>query len=135
VNGNAHVDAVLDLLRTAAAATSVAVHDGQSPNLAATPYLVVYADPGVGSHLAMDGVSGHLDQVIQITAVGGSRWQAGMAADLARDALLDVVPTVAGRRCWPIRQEFAQPARIDVDDPDLFIAVAGYRVRSDPAPA
>jgi hypothetical protein len=133
VSGNAHVDAVLDLLRTALADTAVAVHDGQSPNSAATPYVVVYPDPGVVSPLAMDGTPGHFSSVVQFTAVGSSRWQAGAAADMARDAVVGVKPVVAGRRTWKIQQEFAQPARIDVDDPDLFVAIAQYRVRSDPA--
>lgn len=133
MSSNLHVAAVLDLLTAGLAATDVAVHDGKAPNKGATPYVVVYPDPGVTSSLTMDGTPGHLSMVVQITAVGGTRWQAGQAADLARATLVGVKPTVAGRWTWQIHQEYAQPARLDVDDPDLFVAVAGYRVRSDPA--
>lgn len=129
-DGNPHIDAVIDRLEATVSST-LPVHDGQSPNLSDTPYLVVYAEPGVASYLTLAGVSSHFNLVFIVHGVGGTRWEAGWAADKARDALLDVILTVAGRNCRPIRQEVAQPARKDVDHPDLWLAVAGYRLTSD----
>lgn len=138
MNAEPHVQAVLDLLEAATAATAVAVHDGKAPNQAPTPYLVVNPEIGVAGATPDGGgdltlTSRELSMAVHVMSVGGSRWQATTAAEIARGALLDVVPTVDSRQCWPIRQELAQPARLDVDDPDLFVAVAIYRVRSIPA--
>lgn len=141
MNSDAHVQAVLDLLEAAAAGTNLTVHEGLAPNLQDTPYWMVYPEgPGVAHRGERDGAarlagtSVALDLVVQITSVGGSAWQARWAAAKAQEALLDVVPTVAGRTCRPIVQAFATGRpEPDVTDPDLFTSMAGYRIRSVPA--
>lgn len=146
--GNDHIDAAIGLIRdqievvntqrSLASVTPVVVYDGKADNLAATPYVVVYPPPPLrhrGERVGaarLDGQSVHVDMELQVLTVGSSRQQAGWAADVVADALLDVTPSVAGRRCWPIRQTYARPASLDVDDPDLYVTQSGWRLRSVP---
>lgn len=135
VNAEDHNEVVKGLIEAAVVGTEGEgkVFDGKAPNLTDPPYWSLYPDPGVVGQepRLLAGPSDHLNLVLMIHAVGTDRWQAGWAADIARDALVGVKPVVAGRSCWPIRQEYAQAAREDVDDPSLYLAVAGYRIRSD----
>jgi hypothetical protein len=56
-----------------------------------------------------------------------------MVADRVRTPLLDVVPTVAGRRCWPIRREVGQPMKRDESTGALLQnKVDVYRLESVP---
>lgn len=127
-----HVQAVVDLLRAAGTPENIAVYVGRSPNEAVSPYWVVYPPPPLRSITSLAHTSDDVDLSIQVSSFG-DEWEAGNAALVANDALIDHVPVVAGRSCWPIRSETSQPVREDVDEADLFVAVAVYAIRSTPA--
>lgn len=133
MDGNPHVDEVKALIVAAAAGTEVEdkVFDGKAPNLTEPPWISLYADPAVRSPVTLDGDPFHLSQSILIHGVGGNRRAAGWAADLALAAVVGKTIVVDGRRSWQIRQEYAQPARQDVNDPDLWLAVGAIRIRND----
>ncbi len=134
-----HYAAFLALINAAAAGTQLQVHDGEAPDLAETPYLSIYPDAGLahrGERLGaarLDGGSYDLDMVVQITAVGGTRWQAGWAHKIAHGAVIDQRLVVTDRDSLPIVQTFAQPIRPDVRTPALYVAFTGYRIQSMPA--
>jgi hypothetical protein len=105
---------------------------GASAN-AAPPYVVLYPDVGmesVADRALSDDVPNDLR--FQITSVGESAEQAMWIADKANMVLLATVPTVAGRRVRPIRQEAAQPVRRDDESTALWFATAQYLARSEP---
>lgn len=134
-----HYTAFLALITAASAGTSLQIHDGEAPGLADPPYLSIYPDPGLahrGERLGaarLDGGSYDLDMVVQITAVGGTRWQASWAHKTAHGAVIDQRLVVADRTCLPVVQAFAQPIRPDVQNPKLYVAFTGYRIRSMPS--
>lgn len=140
MDSDAHVTALLTHLDAATAGTSLSVHERPAPNFQQAPYWLVDPEgPGIahrGSPAGAPklGVQDQLDLVVQITAVGATQRQARWAASKAQDAMVDTVLTVAGRTCDPIVQEFStgRPAP-DVTDPDLFVSMAGYRIRSVPS--
>lgn len=127
----AHVQAVVDLLEAADLAVFRAdarAHDGY-------PYVVLFTDTGRRYGDRLGGGSGELTVLVQITSVGVDDWQAKWAADTARDALIDVRPSVEGRFCERIKQELSRPVERDDDKPDvpLFYAIDQYRLRSTAA--
>lgn len=127
-----HVQAVVDLLRAAGTPENIGVYVAKSPNDAATPYWVVYPPPPIRTINSLAHTSDEASLSIQVSSFG-DEWEAGNAALVANDTLIDQVPVVVGRSCWPIRSETSQPVREDVDEADLFVAVAIYQVRSTPA--
>lgn len=130
-----HAQAVLDLLR---AVPNLTVYDGGGvPAEPALPYCVLFMDWGA-ERTAMEAVTDLFEGRAQVTSVGANALAARIVAQRVAAALLDVVPTVPGRTCWPITHEFSQPPR---EDRDVHIngigypvyAVDGYRVASVPA--
>ncbi|MGW4663181.1 hypothetical protein [Streptosporangium sandarakinum] len=124
------MNALLAMLRTAV--PGVGVHWAGAPQGAALPYVVLYPDIGIEStadRSLSDAVPNDLRY--QVTCVGGSAEQAAWTADKVAAALLATVPTVAGRRVRPARQEAAQPVRRDDESVGLWIATAQYLTRSE----
>lgn len=132
-----HAAAVLALLNAVDDVPALVVHDGKVPNGAVAPYVLVYfddTDPELADSRPLTGASQrHVLRAI-CHSVGANATAARMVADRARTALLDVVPTVAGRRCQPIRREDGQPPQRDEDTgTPLFDKIDVYRLESVPA--
>ena len=123
-----HADAVVALLTAAGLATTL----GEAADDTATPFAVVYPTAGleVPESLGLPIADMLID--FQVTCVGESAEQALWAADKARTALNRVIPTVAGRVCWPIwADEQPQPIRRDdALNPPLFVAISRWSLRS-----
>lgn len=132
----AHADAILDRLR---ADVGLTVHDGKVPPGAAAPYVLVYfddADPGDPADDAEDLTAVSRRHVARAIChcVGADQIAARAVAQRVRAQLLDHVPTVAGRTCWPIRREDGQPTDRDETTGTLVQdLVAVYRLESVPA--
>lgn len=66
-------------------------------------------------------------------SVGLTVAAARVVAGRVRGALLDLVPTIAGRKCWPIRYDDGQPPRPDESTGRLVVdQVDIYRLESLP---
>lgn len=128
-----HTDAVLGLLR---AVPNLTVYDGRVPDAPVTPYVVVYSSAGTAGRESLVPVSDALALPFQVTSVGKSTREALWAAERSRAALLDVVPTVSGRRLQPIAQDSSSPVRRDDSvDPPLLFVVDTYSTISRPLTA
>jgi len=141
----AHARAVLDLLDADVEDPPLVVHDGKVPTDPATgkskppPYVLVYfmvqtpsGDmPADSTSLDMDS-----DRVVlraYLHSVGANAQAARMVADRCRTQLLRVTPTIAGRECWPIRQDEGLPADRDESTGKLVMdQVDVYRLESIP---
>ena len=142
----AHARAVLDLLDADNADPALVVYDGKVPTNPSTgksvppPYVVVYLTvqtpsaemPPDSTSLDMDS-----DRVVlraYLHSVGANAQAARMVADRCRTQLLGVTPTIAGRECWPIRQDEGLPATRDESTGTLVMdQVDVYRLESVPA--
>lgn len=127
-----HVTAVLGLLRAESALAEL-VFEGDvegDPDM----YVNVYHDTGFyGSHDAQ-GIQSDVDITFTIHSIGLDRWQATWASGRVTARLLDVVPVVAGRRCWRIRHAGSAPVSKDNDvTPPKFFAADRFVLRSTPA--
>lgn len=126
----AHADAFVAFLTAA----DVTFFVGETPNLTTGSYVVVWPDAGgfAATDLCMD--SDQASATFTLHGVGGSWWQANNAMDRARAALLDEVPEVAGRKCWPIRQLTGGRGPLQAqDDPQIWTVPAQFRFHSVPA--
>lgn len=129
-----HKDAWVALLEAA----GLTVYQADVPETPVTPYVIVYPDQGRRTRPKFLPVSSRLTQTVQVTAVGADLDEAHWAADKASAALVDVVPAVIGRVCWPIWQETAVPAQRDddnrtADGRPLFYAIGVYQLQTQPA--
>jgi hypothetical protein len=135
MTAQAHATAVLSLLTGA----GLTVHDGAVPANPTYPYAVLYSNTGGRDATNLTLASDHQVYDVQVTAVGATAASARIYATRALTALLDVIPTVTGRTCWPIRLDVAQPAREDRDitipgtATHPFYVVDVYRVASVPS--
>lgn len=128
-----HANALLALLR---ADPALVVYDGHVPASPAFPYCVLYLGWD-GARTGLCPVTDRFNGRAQVTSVGANAFAARIVAQRVAAALVDVVPTVPGRTCWPIEHEFGQPAR---EDRDVHLdggghpvyAVDAYRVSSLP---
>lgn len=69
-----------------------------------------------------------------IHSVGGTSTGADIVAGNVAEALLDVRPTVAGRKCWPIRHEQSIPPQPDESTGRLVMDLVDvYVLRSIPS--
>jgi hypothetical protein len=135
MTAQAHAIAVLGLLTGA----GVTCHDGAVPANPAYPYAVLYINEGDHEETDLTSASRQQAYDVQITAVGATAASARIYATKARAALVDVIPTVTGRTCWPVRKTSSQPVREDRDvtltgtATHPFYAVDTYRVASLPS--
>lgn len=123
-----HVDAIAALLTAANLPTTV----GESPDDQATPYVVLYPNPGFPVADNLGTPNGDIIIDFQLTCVGTTAEQALWVHDRARAAIDHVTPTVAGRTCRPIyADEPPQPLRRDDQiNPPLFVAISRWSLRS-----
>lgn len=129
---DAHAQAVLDLL----AGAGLTVHDGVVPagvDVDAEPYVLPYFD-SADPEWTKEAAAWQFEMTVTLHCVGGSAQASRMVADIARDALVAVVPTVAGRTCFPISREIpGRPPQRDESTGRLVMdSVDEYTVRSLP---
>lgn len=110
-----HVAAVQVMLAAGLPAT-VEKYDGDVPTTPGQTYTVLYPDAGSVERSSLLVASDHFAVVMQLTCVGTTALQARATLDAARGVLLDQVPTVTGRVCWPITEQDGTPP-IAKDDP------------------
>lgn len=111
--------------------------DGEVPNGVVPPYALLYfydSDPELTDSRALTSRSERHVTWAVVHNVAESAEGALMVADRSRAALLDVKPTIAGRRCFPIRREDGQPPRRDeTTGTAVFDKVDVYRLESVPS--
>lgn len=131
-----HAAAVLALLAAVVGPPPLNVHDGKVPpntDPAAKPYVLVYFDKA-RPDLTFTGAAHTFQLGITCHSVGGSARAARMVQDRVEAALLNVVPTVAGRTCHPIRHDSGTPPQRDEGTGSLVMAAVDvYILRSVPA--
>jgi hypothetical protein len=123
---NEHAAALIALLTGA----GLTVHDGAVPagvDVDAEPYLKPYFD-SADPESTKEAAPYRFEMTMTLHCVAGNAGAARILAGLARTALVQVVPTVAGRTCFPITREAGSPARQDettgrlvMDQIDLYI--------------
>ena len=128
---DAHISAVRNLVD---AVPNVTIYDGSVPNDPTYPYVVLYGDQGAAEPNAYTEASTLRRFRVQTTTTAVDQAQARALAERVETALLDVRPTVAGRKCGPIRKETSQLVRRDDDvDPAVFYAVDIWLLTTVPA--
>lgn len=131
-----HADAVLELLRAVPNLTVYPEEAGGNftvPNGAPPRYVSVHmtADRPLGGRLDMR--STRFRQRIYTHSVGENDIAARAVADLVSGALLDVVPFVDGRVCYPIRSEVGGDPREDESANALVVTITDtWRLESEP---
>ncbi|MEV4767800.1 tail completion protein gp17 [Micromonospora humida] len=131
----AHADAVLAIL--SAAPGNLRVLDGAVPKDVLPPYVLLYfadADPEVADNRPLEGGSQRFVLRVYAHSVGGSSAAARALGERVRTALLDLVPVVTGRECFPIRREDGQPPQREESTGTLVMdRIDVYRLESVPA--
>jgi hypothetical protein len=134
---NTHADAIMALLDGDNTAPALVVFKGSVPAATAPPYVCVYfadADPEQPDSRPLDGTPQRFMIRAYVHSVGGNETAALAVAQRVRTALLNVVPNIAGRSCFPIRREEGQPIRRDESTGGLVQDKADvYRLESEPA--
>ncbi|MFG3710129.1 DUF3168 domain-containing protein [Micromonospora sp. NPDC047730] len=133
----AHAKAILALADADNDPPALVVLDGKVPDGVVPPYVLFYfadSDPSQadGSSLANESAR----YVVRAIAhcVGGNATAARAVAQRVRARLLDAVPTVAGRQCFPIRREEGREAERDEAPGSLVVdKVDVYRLETLPA--
>lgn len=132
-----HAAAMLALLDADNTPPALVVLDGKVPTGQIPPYALVYfadIDPEDSDSRSLTGASQRYRCRGYVHCVGANQTAARMVAGRVRTAWLDIVPTVAGRQCMPIRREDGVQA-----DPDettgtaVFDLVGVYRLESVPS--
>lgn len=103
----AHADAVLGLLRAVVGLTVYPEPDSiaQVPDGAEPPYVSVYVTTRYDLGPSLAAASSRAVTTVTAHCVGGNAIAARAVAQMVSGALLDVKPTIAGRSCYPIRQD------------------------------
>jgi hypothetical protein len=116
----AHADAVLGLLHAALDPVPISVFDGKvpdpTPDVAAHPWLLVYFDaewPIDGAGNSLDGTARTYVLRAWCHSTAASATGARAIAGQVRAALLNVIPTIAGRTSGMICRVGGQPANPD----------------------
>jgi hypothetical protein len=133
--------AFLTLLDSDNASPPLAVYDGFVPTGVRPPYVVAYfsaehPDASIDSQ-SSDLANGSYreDTYAYCHCVGSNAIAARAVASRVQAALLDVLPVISGRSCWPIRHTENQPATRDESTGVLVMdQVDVYRLSSVPAP-
>jgi hypothetical protein len=132
---HAHATALWDLAASGAGAPTV--YRGGVPTTAAAPYALIYisdVDPENGPSRTINGDVGSYCCWAYVHCVGATQEAALRVADLVRDRLLNVAPTIAGRQCRRIRREDGRPVERDQSTTvGRWDKVDVYRLDSEPA--
>lgn len=145
----AHADPILALLRAAPPATpfeALTVYDGEVPDYLpgggggpVDLYCLVYMNLTTPFGTALTNASDRGILSIITHSVSGNATTNGSAdsvrivAQRVRAALLDIVPTVAGRSCFPIRQDPSGPVRRDEKaGPKVYDQIDLWRLETVP---
>jgi hypothetical protein len=127
---NEHVAAFAALITDAGRT----LYDAESPDEAAPPYVVMYADTGNREAAQLCDDQPYRVWTIQTTCVGTTREQAAAEAQLVEDAVEGVRPVVVGRSCTRIKRIVSRPATRDDDvQPAVFYQIDQWRWTSAPA--
>jgi hypothetical protein len=133
----AHADAFLALLDADNTPPALVVLDGAVPQGQTPPYVLVYVTvltPVASTSTPLTMVSQRVVATAYLHCVATTARSARAMAQRARAALLDVVPAIAGRVCWPIRHMENQPPQRDETTGELvFDQVDLYRLESVPS--
>lgn len=113
---------------------SVKVGVGQAP-AGVPPLVVLYPDPGDVHSARLVGRWERITLFVTVHAIGTGPEQAWWAMDRARAVILAAPPVVAARHVHrPTQMPGSPPITRDDDvSPPLFLAVAEFELRSDPA--
>lgn len=112
---------------------NVVVDDGESPNSAVLPRVVLFTDQGLSTRATLCTSPDGMYITVQTTCVGETRASAGAMFDKVRALVEDKRPVVAGWVCGPVQELSTQPAIRDDDvDPAVFYAVAKWRFHAVP---
>lgn len=109
------IRAVAAALQSMLEAQGLTVYPGGPPDGATVPYAVLWTDSGTRTREKLCAKSNRSDPLAAVTSVGSTEEQAGWVAEKVFAALLDQVPTVAGREFAPIAHEVSDPLRRDPD--------------------
>ena len=132
----AHADAILARLRATPDLTTYPEPDSphQVPPGAVPPYVSVYITTRYDLGPTLDMRSSRAVTTVTAHCVGGNAIAARAVAQMVSGALLDWVPTIPGRRCFPVRQDPVDaPPRPDESTGALVMdLVAQYRLETLP---
>lgn len=125
---------MLNLLRAPGALPSpIVVYDDAVPNGTLPPYIRVFLKVSYPDMTALTNKSDRAMLRILCHCVGETSTAADVVAGAVRSVLLDVVPTVSGRACFPIRNESGVDVRPDESTGILVMdAIEIYRLESIP---
>lgn len=142
----AHADAILGLLRADAGLTVYPVAsgaagsaDGIVPLDATPPYVAVHLhmERPLGDGSGGEPLNGATTRAVMRAychCVGANDIAARAVSQRVATVLLDARPVVAGRKIFPIRYDFGQPARNDESTGSLVSELTDvYRLESVPA--
>ena len=133
-----HAVAILTALRDAPGLTvypppNLAPGAEMVPTGAAPPYLVAWIQVSYALGPTLDMTSSRAVVIATLHSVGATDTAARVVAGKGRAALLDVVLSIPGRRCWPVRYEDGQSPRPDESTGRLVVdQVDVYRLESLP---
>lgn len=142
----AHADAILGLLRADAGLTVYPVESGAAgsaegivPQGATPPYVAVhlYLERPLGEGSGGEALNGATTRAVMRAychCVGATDIAARAVSQRVATRLLDARPVVTGRKVFPIRYDFGQPARNDESTGTLVSELTDvYRLESIPA--
>lgn len=127
MTARAHVAAALAALEDA----GVTVYDGNPPQAAQMPYVVLYAAVGRAQSDRLSAERNLLGSDVQATVVGANALSCRIVGEKARDVLVSRL-LVDGRKTWRGEHLDSQPIRRDDDviDRVVFYGVDRYRLTS-----
>lgn len=132
-----HADALLALASGPGPGTPMTVLDGAVPEGTVPPYVLAYfsdADPEEPDSRPLSGLPQRYVLRAIFHLVGGNAAATRALGDKLRARLLNVVPPVAGRQCFPVRREDSVPPERDESTGSLVMdRVDIYRLESEPA--
>lgn len=135
------MNAILALLAAAPPASPpLVVYDGVVPVVPpalppSPPYVVVYFSTTTPEGTSLTSTSDRAVTRAFCHCVGADAIAARAVAGRVHAALLDVVPAIAGRVCWPLRDDNSgsPPDRDETLGPLVMDQVVVYRLESLPA--
>lgn len=131
-----HADAILTLLRADTSLTTYPLPDPGPkivPDGATPPYVVCYVNARRTTGDLMAAPSSRVIVTVTCHSVGADPIAARAVAARVAAALLDVKPTIAGRRCFPIRHDVGGSPSVDTSTGvQLVTQIDVYRLESVP---